>query len=781
MDDNTNTNKASGFWGGLLKRGSVTAKTKVGLKSDIACHIGAQYIDHVLYLQAKFDPRKSKDVAPRPRRPKPETSAMARPRDGDERARRRRVTRFTDDNDADTEAEGQRSPLTPLTEWPPSGMSPQQELARGQAIALIARGAPSHKGYKRAVPHVSQEFYALYAASSGNKDDQTDRANLHDTMVQLMTFRMAGPGDITSPWSTLEQPSCAYQYGARPGTITLNHWASMASEFPESIALRDSGITPRPLTLEQVFERLGEMQTEREDLDEGTLYRTLYKRVLRDPDRILNPRKSLEKQITDLIMALSRPDWIDFTDPKNQVVTRFIFDPFPEDHNKYLAFFHQLLLSMELNVRIHNKQHSDYAKDKLLQQIPPTIRWNLALARRWSDYIRVDNYGPTVDDIKLRFKLKKRQVKMLRKFASSLKWPNLGETLEALKHSEDELASNAVSSDAYAFFSGLVLPGPTFPFIIMNTLIDTDPDEATDELALLSHVHPNCGFQYRNSYTYWTTTCIVGKVLAPTCQALAGWVGPACPTADLGRSQIARIRARKPKQVMQREDVESMGERSDPLGPPSEIYPVEEYLLVTPEANLGAPPDTARVELLTLREVRVLDAKQPPPGPKLFDATIQFAVNGVSWPLRLAYDVSFVNAWPCSDGPHPLFFDYIYKKIPAEETLAVRDWGGLYKKTGSMRSARSTPLPMLHGGHSINGGFSADGIQQEDSEEVLVVEAFGVPDHEVLVRAWCAHWGLSAMVADVGKTCMACAIRECYAAALTVLILVDDTSNHRDE
>ncbi len=677
---------------------------------------------------------------------------MARPRNADARPRRRRVTRFSDDNDAEDDTSGQQSPLIPLTEWPPAGMDRQEELSRSQAIALITRGAPSHKGYRRAVPHVSDRFYALYAASSGNRGDETtDRANLHDAMVQLMTFRMAGPGETSSPWSTLEHPSCAYMYGARPGTITLNHWASMVSKFPERIALRDSGITARALTLEQVFERLRELQTEPEDLDEGTLYRTLYKRILRDPDRILSPRKSLEKQITDLIMALSRPHWIDFTDPMNQVVTRFIFDPVPEDHGKYLEFFHQLLLSLELNVRIHNKQHSDHAKDKLLQQIPPTIRWTLALARRWSDYVRVDSYGPTVDDIKLRFKLKKRQVKMLKKFATTLKWPNLGGTLGELKRIEDEPVFDAASSVAYAFFSGLVLPGPTFPFLIMNTLIDTDPDEATDELALLTHLHPNCGFQYRNSYTYWTTTCIVGKVLAPTCQELAGWVGPACPTADLGRSQIARIRARKPKQALQREDVESMGKRSDPLGPPSEVYPVEEYVLVTPEASLGAPPDTARVELLTLREVPVQEPTQPLPGPKLFYAMIQIAVDGVSWPLRLDYDVSFVNAWPCSDGPHPLFFDYVYKRIAADEILGVKDWAGLYK-TGSARSARSTPMPVVYDGNGLNLGPATQEIQQQHEEEVLVVEAFGVSDHEVLVRAWCAHWGVSAMVADVGKT-----------------------------
>ncbi|KJK84907.1 hypothetical protein H633G_11272 [Metarhizium anisopliae BRIP 53284] len=60
-----------------------------------------------------------------------------------------------------------------------------------------------------------------------------------------------------------------------------------------------------------------------------------------------------------------------------------------------------------------------------------------------------------------------------------------------------------------------------------------------------------------------------------------------------------------------------------------------------------------------------------------------------------------------------------------------------------------------------------------DDEKVLVVEAYGVADNEVLARAWCSHWGLSAVVADIRKTCMACAIREAYAATITVVIMVD--------
>lgn len=61
--------------------------------------------------------------------------------------------------------------------------------------------------------------------------------------------------------------------------------------------------------------------------------------------------------------------------------------------------------------------------------------------------------------------------------------------------------------------------------------------------------------------------------------------------------------------------------------------------------------------------------------------------------------------------------------------------------------------------------------------KVLVIEAFGVSDNEVFARAWCAHWGLSALVANVQETCVACAIREAYGACLSVVILTEGGKN----
>lgn len=791
-----------GFWGGLLRRASVARKPSTKqppprehsrrLSDAEPGPVSNPVADFVPDLQRRRSGPVDGPLAPagrrRPRRPQSEIdpdkpSGLPARKAGPPS---RRVF---------------RSPGPPSS-WPPSGVSSHEELPPQHALELVARGAPSHKGHKRSIPHAADSYYALYTTSTGNRHDATDAANLHDGMTQFMTLRTLSSGRAAHPWETLEQPSFAFYFGHLPGTITLNQWASMSSVLPPAIGLRDSGVMPRPMDLERIFERLQELRYGLEDDDEALLYRILYKRILRDPDKILNPHRTLDKQITDLILVLSRPDWIDFTNARNQVATRFVFDATKANGDQYRKFYHQLLLSIELDLRIQSHQHGDWAKEKLLQQIPPTIQWNLALARRWREYVRVDDFGKTPEDILLRYKLKKRQIKMLKRFAQMMKWPNLAATLENMKRKDSEMALDDISSDAFSFFSGVILPGPTFPFLIMNTLLDLDPDNATDDLALLSHNHPHCGFQYRNSYTYWSSTCIVGKVLAPTCHSVAGWVGPARPTTDLSRSQIARIRSRRPKQRMGPEDVESMGERSDPLGPPAEVYPVDEYQLVAPR-GVDEAIDTVRIELLTLKAAdRPDDTTLTVGGPRLFDATVQFAIDGVSWPLRLMYDVSFVAAWPCSDGPHPLFFDYVYTSIRVDSIVGVRDWGGLYGGP-PIHSVRSSPGPGMmrgpyrdlfshsfgHGPSNGNGFHNGHGMYDgaldeegdDDDEKVLVVEAFGVRDNEVLARAWCSHWGLSAVVADIRKTCMSCAIREAYAATLTVVILVEGQEYVSDE
>ena len=65
--------------------------------------------------------------------------------------------------------------------------------------------------------------------------------------------------------------------------------------------------------------------------------------------------------------------------------------------------------------------------------------------------------------MRLRLKLKNRQMRMLRRFARIMKWPNLAETVDNLKQRDADGSLDAVSSHAMAFFSGLVLPGVRYP------------------------------------------------------------------------------------------------------------------------------------------------------------------------------------------------------------------------------------------------------------------------------------------------------------------------------
>jgi hypothetical protein len=65
------------------------------------------------------------------------------------------------------------------------------------------------------------------------------------------------------------------------------------------------------------------------------------------------------------------------------------------------------------------------------------------------------------------------------------------------------------------------------------------------------------------------------------------------------------------------------------------------------------------------------------------------------------------------------------------------------------------------------------GAAHEEVQKVLAIEALGVSDNEVFARAWCAHHGHSAIIANIKKTCMACAIREAYAACISVVIFTE--------
>lgn len=473
----------------------------------------------------------------------------------------------------------------------------------------------------------------------------------------------------------------------------------------------------------------------------------------------------------DLITVLTYDYWTDFSLTKNQVLAVHFRS---EDlYNRY-QFFNQLVLSIELYLRIHSSEYDEAAREHLLLHLPSKVAWDLVVAQRWLENIAIggtkSDQGLVTFDLVLRSK--NRQVEALREFAWLLKWPNMGEVEYVLEEKDKNgIAVENRSADAMSWFTGVVLPGYTMPWLIMNALVGCDRGTG-GRLDSLSYKYRKSGFQYRAN-TYWSWECIIGKVLgaARGVRQIAGWVGPCIYTPELGRIQCVQIRQKHPPRPLIRlKDVASMAERSNPLGPPGQNYPVDDYELVLPDTEDIV--DTVRTEKLSFKPFANPEDLDAPP---IYNCAVTFAYDGLSWDIRLRYDVSFISAAHCHSGPHVLFYDYTYRAIKIDKLLELEGWGSDAAKAevsfSSNEGASSFPC---HGAPPPHHKTNND----EDEDKVLVVEAFGVPDNAVCARAWCSHFGMSAITANIKETCMACAIREAYAARLIVVIL---TEGDKDE
>lgn len=347
--------------------------------------------------------------------------------------------------------------------------------------------------------------------------------------------------------------------------------------------------------------------------------------------------------------------------------------------------------------------------------------------------------------------------------------PEVEDILEFSEEDDPEEYLEDRSTNCMSWFTGLLLPGKSMPFILMNALIDCDV-ETPPEFRNLQQTVSNIGFQYRGC-TYWSWECIVGKVLgaAAGVTQIAGWIGPCSASADLDRSEVALIQQNPPRRnQLTPSIIRGMSNYSDPIGPRQESYPVADYLPVV--ASSKNPVDSIRIERLNFtpaasnpigvhRQALEDDSDKKPV--IIFDASITFAITvekrARSWKVSLRHDTPFIAAYPCQNGPHVLFADYRFREVRVDDLVDIQNWGTSGGRDEDVEDE------------------DEDDDQPEDGDvdEVLVIEAYGVPDNEVFARAWCSFWGLPSVTADLSKTCVSCAVREAYAALVSVVILVD--------
>lgn len=154
------------------------------------------------------------------------------------------------------------------------------------------------------------------------------------------------------------------------------------------------------------------------------LYHELYANLLYDGiQRADDPHRfEMSRQVYDLIDVLARPEWIDFSRPENQIVPEFFYRDDSAGNNK---FFHQLLLSLELFLRITSRSPLN---DSLGQRHswPVKVRYDLVLAQRWLENVEIESPGaanPAAQStVTFHFQNKTSQVAVLRNFGWTLKY-----------------------------------------------------------------------------------------------------------------------------------------------------------------------------------------------------------------------------------------------------------------------------------------------------------------------------------------------------------------------
>lgn len=167
-----------------------------------------------------------------------------------------------------------------------------------------------------------------------------------------------------------------------------------------------------------------------------------------------------------------------------------------------------------------------------------------------------------------------------------------------------------------------------------------------------------------------------------------------------------------------------------------------------------------------------------------FSSPINPKLPHISVPLT--YDVHFISSFPCYPVPTSTSNEHTLSSSPETNALALHTTYTL-----------DTPPPPAHPLHTsyrfmtlpvatlLSAGAEearsralslpdqhAEDANGDEDEEVAVLDCRGKADLELLARAWCAKVGENAVVGRVGRTCLACCIREARGLGVRVVIRV---------
>ncbi|KAL2871579.1 uncharacterized protein BJX67DRAFT_377337 [Aspergillus lucknowensis] len=345
-----------------------------------------------------------------------------------------------------------------------------------------------------------------------------------------------------------------------------------------------------------------------------------------------------------------------------------------------------------------------------------------------------------------------------------------------------------------AWLSGLVLPGDCISHLLMSTILEND----ADAIATLGPVaNLSGGFSYREK-SWWSQECIVGRVLASLqgTSICMGWIESGVLPKDsrtresLNNTWFEVISTDPPAcpggpRIMQGTKISlkstplglgdlASGAFSLPVDSPitngSKIKVDIESLIFDVQGKGRQQPQADRT---TARKTTMVFSLR---------TSKRKSLKTVSFPL--IYNVRFISSHECR---------------PPGGRLLYSTPGTLY--TGGSFSAPSSPARQRHlprlPGHPLHRSYtykvicvgSLPELAASESRlatleyhralswhEIMVLDARGGPEQEAFARAWCATVGYHALIGRVGRTCLACCIREARAIKVRVVIRVGERS-----
>ncbi|KAL2263094.1 hypothetical protein VTK26DRAFT_8252 [Humicola hyalothermophila] len=248
------------------------------------------------------------------------------------------------------------------------------------------------------------------------------------------------------------------------------------------------------------------------------------------------------------------------------------------------------------------------------------------------------------------------------------------------------------------YLSGLMLPGEGLSHFLMATLLENDP-EALSTLGTAASL--SGGFVYAGK-SFWSTACIVGRVLAAGKGAVEcmGWISSDVTPQGLGDGWV-NVKAEETQEDAQKVDKKArlwgkvaVEKESRVLGDadPSSVLPAD-FIIPLDNSYRDKAPPVIRIDLrsLTLRDpvdavhstpaegfgTSPLSEVSRSPDIRTYAASITFAVTDVDsgetkeHSFTLAKDINFVTAHPCVPSQHIKIM-----KSPSSPTIQQVDLSG---------------------------------------------------------------------------------------------------------